>query len=238
MYLITMRAVVYLRRRDVLYALTSVGDLPVPNSIPPHSNKRGRNAEIPSSTLPTGGNVGPTPSLSADTPRSIAGSSRVKESIRQFSLPTEPAEPLGMYTLPVHSTEFVHLPVHGEAAFPPQSQYQVPAPDINFPHGSPSTGSMQHYSSTDQPLSSMDDLVINSMGSNYNTFVGESFWYSSSSFGTTHSAESGSHQIGLALRGAGMPGLMNAHADATDADANAMWSVLHAGWGMSFLRTC
>ena len=227
-----------------MYGLASVGDLPLPNSAPPPSNKRERNADDSPASTTAADTIIMSPLLSPDPNRSIAGSGRVKERMRQSSLPTELTKSLGNHTPPTPSKEGLGHPpvVHGEATFLSQSQFPVHhAPDINFPDGSISTGSMQAYTSPPhESLSFMDDLVFDSIGSNYDAFDAESFPPSSSPFGTVssssslpilHSAEVDHHhhQVSPAL-GSGIPGLMNEQAMMIDNDPIAMWSSAPSGF--------
>ena len=67
-------SVYILRYRDILYELASVGDLPLPQSSPPATNKRERDSETPISGTPPSSSASPP-----ERPRNIAGSRRVNK---------------------------------------------------------------------------------------------------------------------------------------------------------------
>lgn len=217
MLFITMHTISHYRHRDIIYELASVGDLPLPNSTPLYSNKRERDTDSPASTRTS--DAIPSSLLSPNTTRSIVGSGRVKENIRQSFLNAEPAEPWGAYSLPVYSEELGRLPVHGE--FLPQGQ-----PPLT---GSPSY--LNHVTQQDvitlDSLFSTDGLMFDPVGSNYDALGTDFLSSSGSSLDTKlsglHSAEADLHP------GEGIPNLANAQ-PMIDNDAIAMWSNAPSGF--------
>ncbi|KAF8226986.1 hypothetical protein L208DRAFT_1406132 [Tricholoma matsutake] len=229
---------------DILYELAFAGDLPLPKSSPPNSNKRERDADSPASS--TTSDTVSSSSLPQDMTRNIAGSRRVRESMQQSS-PAELARqfhPQGFYTLPVYSEELGRLPVHGQVAFSPQGKppnhspfshwNHAPVSDINVTSRPPPTGPPQDHSSDNTSGGSsipMDRLMFDSTGLNYNTFVQELF--TSSSLGTTssnhgiNSRGADPHQGG----GEGFLDLANAQT-MIDSDAIAMWSNAPSGFDL------
>jgi hypothetical protein len=228
-----------------MYELAYAGDLPLPNSTPPYSNKRERGADSPVSAN-TNETISSS-SLSPDVTRNIAGSRRVRESMQQ-SPPVEQnrlVQPQGVYTLPVYSEELGRLPVHGQVAFSPQGRSpsnnspfsywnHATSHDVNIPGGSLSARPSQPYLSKTNSNAggssfSMDGLMADSTGLNYNTFVQESFL--SASLGATstnpsiHSTRGDPHRMG----GQGISDMANTQA-MIDNDAIAMWSNAPSGF--------
>lgn len=105
-YLSIYLALTFLRR-DILYELASVGDLPLPQSSPA-PNKRERDSDSPASTTNEDASVAMSP---PDMPRSLAGSRRIA-SKDPVSLSSRGISTMG---LPIHSEELGRLPLHGEA---------------------------------------------------------------------------------------------------------------------------
>ncbi|PFH50026.1 hypothetical protein AMATHDRAFT_75846 [Amanita thiersii Skay4041] len=105
---------------DILYELASVGELPLPQSSPPATNKRERGSDSPSGGSPSGG-ITETP----EAPRTIAGSKRVSQHFHQQQSEHPPSlrkdqatqRQHQVYELPVYSDELGRLPLHGQVNF-------------------------------------------------------------------------------------------------------------------------
>lgn len=240
--------------RDILYELATVGDLPLPKSTPPASNKRERDADSPASATPTSSN---SPSaLTPDFPRNIAGSRRVTTSTQGRQYPSQqqmPQQPLQMkheqqsiLTLPVYSDELARLPLHAQNQ-PPMDPSQWFNPNLTPSTPSTSTGlhSQASYPQPDinMPSSfSMDSLLYEQMGLNYaspfaqTTSSASSLSQSAFLSGTpggsmfTMGGEIDPQQMSM-LPGRFPSANLNANAQALiDSDTIAMWSNAPTGF--------
>lgn len=239
--------------RDILYELATVGDLPLPNSTPPASNKRERNADSPASATPTSSN---SPSASTpDFPRNIAGSRRVTTSTQGRQPPSQqqmPQQALPMkheqqsiLTLPVYSDELGRLPLHVQNQ-PPMDPSQWFNPNLTPSMPSTSTGlhSQASYPQPDinMPSSfSMDSLLYEQMGLNYaSPFAQTTSSASSSSQSAFLSGNPGGSMFTMggeidpqqmSMLPGRFPSNMNANAQALiDSDTIAMWSNAPTGF--------
>ena len=221
-----------------MYELAFAGDLPLPSSPPSHSNKRERDADSPASS--NNSDTVSSPLIPQDAPRNIAGSRRVRDSIRQ-SPPAEStrrSQPQGVYTLPVYSEELGRLPVHGQVAFSSQgtspsnnSSFSYwnhgPSHDINIPGGSLPTRPLQAYPSNDAAAFSMHGMIFNPSPNAYNTLVQTG--YPSSSLGSTSSIP-GMHSSGIDTHQLGEEFSPLINTQAMDSDVIAMWSNAPSGF--------
>ncbi|THV06403.1 hypothetical protein K435DRAFT_816004 [Dendrothele bispora CBS 962.96] len=127
---------------DILYELACVGDLPLPNSSPPITNKREWGSDSPASQSSEGPIIADAPTEG----RVIAGSRRIAssnassqtnksspsslapESPSSFHTSESPST-LPLFSLPMYTDELGRLPLHGQVNFdstrsqpPPQQQ--------------------------------------------------------------------------------------------------------------------
>jgi hypothetical protein len=216
--------------RDILYQLAFVGNLPVPNSTPPSSNKLEQYADSPAST-------------NTEVPM-ITIPSDIASSRHDVSSPTEHAgqsQQGSFYTLPAYSEELGRLPLHGEVAFSPDSHSDldsttIPSMSVSKTHSPPySTSSTAGESSF-----SMDGPKFDFMSSNFTAFSPELFSSSRSSLGTTSEStlsNMGLHSTGFDLHqvhtvsGERIADLENAQEmRMMNSDVFAMWSNAPSGF--------
>ncbi|KAH7913811.1 fungal-specific transcription factor domain-containing protein [Hygrophoropsis aurantiaca] len=105
-------------RRDVLYELASVGDLPLPQPSPTGGVKRDRDSNSNSTASTTPSTVPSTAPSTVSLPevsRSIAGPRRISRDVQ--SQHQRPPQTPNAISLPVYSNELGRLPLHGQVDF-------------------------------------------------------------------------------------------------------------------------
>ncbi|KAF5374528.1 hypothetical protein D9615_009070 [Tricholomella constricta] len=188
---------------DIMYELASVGELPLPNPSPPANNKRERDSDSPASSTTHSTN---SPSVAgSETPRTIAGSRRVKSLVQLHQQPEQQTTP---FPLPLYSNELGRYPMDTQAQFvtgSPRAQGPRPSastqgqgvlPTFWDPTGLPSVdaatssfGGNLQTGPPAAPLSFHVDLY-SQMGLSYN---GPSFPQSTATAAAAASTSSGMH---------------------------------------------